>query len=720
MERFAASLRQHDAHRLVELICLDIGSLENWIVQGLPQSGIETVFNNAINLIEKKVIQSNNQVSILTFDLSQYWMSPISTLVNEMCSSIPATLNSSYENGLALSDLLGYLKRKIVLANSDGLKLVYVFKNFDSILKFQDRDGIQHLLNVFQSVCSSSGYQTVNIIQCYRDIEDICQATNFSDYYKIFGTNHFRVTQLDKEQFKIAASNLVSGLSESGKNKLTEISGGCPEHADVVLRFLEKDSLSLEAECLDALNLVFQDWDKILSPEEKEALNYFVANSDFSPEHQFGMKKLSRKGIMLEIDGKFSIGSPLYFRYLTNKTTVQSNNRKVFIRSFTNLMPLHRDLLEDLFRSRYYLEWKYLQAPTTNNATVYYIYGEDKDGAPYRPCIVKIDKVERSASEKKNLVKAIDLLGSSLVPGIAKCMTRSGYEAIVMEYASADNRTHTTSQFANYYHEKTSREIAELLNRVLGQALFPLYRTQEIKPRALRKIYFLPIPERGEADEISKIAQKSCYYDQVMEQICIPEMGLILPNPGELLKPSSGSGNASPYSKLFGNSYPFGLCLSHGDLNPRNFLIDGVNNIHLIDFTEMKPESPRFKDFTRIEAEIKFKLVEINKENFNSLLALEFLLAEAKTPEQLKRIEILPLNANTAKLVTSVSIIRSQARRICMEDIGDNQFYIEYMLGLLAQTLRIAIFKEYVNELQQEFAVLSAAFISHRLLGELN
>lgn len=55
-----------------------------------------------------------------------------------------------------------------------------------------------------------------------------------------------------------------------------------------------------------------------------------------------------------------------------------------------------------------------------------------------------------------------------------------------------------------------------------------------------------------------------------------------------------------------------------------------------------------------------------------------------------------------------------------MEDIGDNQFYIEYMLGLLAQTLRIAIFKEYVNELQQEFAVLSAAFISHRLLGELN
>jgi hypothetical protein len=153
-------------------------------------------------------------------------------------------------------------------------------------------------------------------------------------------------------------------------------------------------------------------------------------------------------------------------------------------------------------------------------------------------------------------------------------------------------------------------------------------------------------------------------------------------------------------------------------MNPRNLLIDGIGNIYLIDFSEMKDEEKgtRFLDMVRLEAETKFKLAVLDSQSLDAFIAMEQLLIEARTLEDINRIRSLPLEAEARKMIAAVCALRQVARQISTEPADDPALDYEYKLGLLAQTLRISLFGNYLTEVEQEYAVVSSALLTDWLI----
>jgi hypothetical protein len=720
MGHLSEKLRERDIQELTELVVPRLGQVANWLVQGLPGCGVEEVFAGLVENLQTEVAGSQN-VSLIELDLSSYWTGPISQCVEAMLALMPAlaepTASTDAEEDQTFSVLLSKLRETVSTLAESGWRFIFVFEHFDAVLKFLESDQVQHLLNTFQSLCYNPRYHTVNIIQCFRDIDDICQATNCSDYYKIFGSNYYRVANVPGKTLEKMLRDADPGLNAPIIHQIVELSAGYPEHAEVLLRFAGDvgDNISIDQLALDAPGLTFHEWENCLTTEETAVLLAIRGEQSLGLEHSAGRRKLQRKGIVVEKNGKFRIASPLFELFLSDRRGKVDEKQTVFVRQVGNLSDVHRKMLEQLFHGHYYIEWKLLQAPLPGNATVYLVTGEDRNGTPYRPCIVKIDNAQRSASEIKNLEEARAMLGS-LVPNLLKQHSLGGQEAVILEYATGDNKGYSVQQFADFYQERSAEEIDDLLNRVLGQALYPFYRKQMCKQEVARRLYFLPRLHQGEYDQIAELAKRSSFYQSSDDTLRLPGIDTPLSNPGIYLRPPPESAAPdSPYGRFFLLKRPVGLCFTHGDLNPRNFLIDGIGNVHLIDFCEMRRDGARFMDFVRLEAEVKFKLTEVTPASLESMLALESLLVEASTEKQLERLKQLPLGVLARKMVYAVAALRQIARSICEEAIDDLQFDAEYKLGLLAQTMRISLFQDYLNEPQREFAVLSSALLVHRL-----
>lgn len=713
MGQLSKLLRKKDVRHIVDLIIPEYKRGVNWIVQGLPDSGVELVFSELVSALRAD-ISDNSKIHLIELDFSSFWTKPLSSSIAFINGTITEELYREQEVDNITTDistLLAGLSSMIEKYALKGHWFVFVFEHFDAISKFPEPDNVQYFLNVLQELCYNTKYHCSNIVQCYRDIDDICRTTNYSDYYKIFGSNHFRVTAIPEKKLHDSLLEEASDLGDSAIRRIVELSAGYPEHADVVLRFArEKEFSEVEQFCLDALDLSFKKWEDTLTPGERDVLRVIKDMQVLEPEHFSDKNKLRRKGIVQEKDNSFRIASPLFALYLSEQHGKTDDKQKVFLRRAGNLVnSAHIHLLEKLFNGRYYVEWKLLQRPLPGDATVYLITGEDQNGNSYRPCIVKIDSHEKIVSEVENMEKARDMLGP-IVPEVLDRYNFKGQEAIIIEYATGANYDYSVKQFADFYREKSAAEVENLIFSVLRQAMFPFYKNQKLEQKAAKQFYYLPRLHQGEFEQIDAIAQRSKYFlDDELNISIIPKK---LPVPGTYLRPNKeGLESNSPYGRLFVAKRSMGTCYVHGDLNPRNFLVDGIGNIHLIDFSEMKEGWARFLDFVRLEVEIKFKLTEFLPSSLDSMLAVETLLVNLVSPSESGLLKSLPLEPSTQKMICAVTALRKTAWSLCEKSENEATFNLEYKIGLLAQTLRISLFQDYLSEVQQEFAVLSSAML---------
>lgn len=611
MAHLSMKIRHTEIDRLIGFVISGSGQWTSWIVQGLPGCGVEEVFASLVEQLRTRTAGSED-VRLIELDFASYWTEPVSRCVEALLWAMPIAADSPNSQDQTLGNLLSQLRKAVTMIAETGCQTIFVFDHFDAVLKFSKPDELQHLLSTLQSLCYNPRYRSANIVQCHRDVEDICQTTNYSDYYKVFGSNHHRVSRVSNTFLRKELADSDHNLDASEIDQIVDLCAGYPEHVEVLLRFAAEDNgVSIEEFALDALALTFLEWENCLTPEESAALHAVRSAGSLRPEHFAGIRKLQRKGIITEKNGRLAVASPLFESYLVDRSGHIDDEQAVFVRQGGSLSSVHRNMLEQLFHGHYYLEWQLMQSMVPGNATVYLITGEDQRGIPYRPCIVKIDNAERAASEGKNIDTARAMLGS-LVPNVLSRLSLKGQEAVVLEYASGDNRGYSVQQFADFYRERTATEVEHVINRVFGQALHPLYRQQVIRPQIGRRLYFLPRLHLGEFDEIAKIARQSRFHSSETDALMLPGFDAELPNPGVYMRPPAESAQpTSPYGWFFLEKRPVGLCFVHGDLNPRNLLIDGIGNVHLIDFCQMKQEGARFLDFVRLEAEIKFKLTEL-------------------------------------------------------------------------------------------------------------
>ena len=81
--------------------------------------------------------------------------------------------------------------------------------------------------------------------------------------------------------------------------------------------------------------------------------------------------------------------------------------------------------------------------------------------------------------------------------------------------------------------------------------------------------------------------------DPQAEEVDCPEIGARLPNPYRFLRRPAG---AAP-----GERRRWPVCITHGDLNPNNVLLDEKENLYVIDFSETRVRNA-VSDFARLEA----------------------------------------------------------------------------------------------------------------------
>ncbi|MBK9712770.1 MAG: hypothetical protein IPO81_15875 [Kouleothrix sp.] len=711
-----ADLYRNHLERAYRIVLPHQDSLpQSLIVDGLPQCGVEKVIQLLVDRIRSEWAAPARRI-VVELNLSTCQLKPIAYLVQILIDSIGATGHISppatSDRGNEWSSLLAHLREEVLTVAERNGQLIFILDDFDTMLKFK-RDEAQDLLNTFQSIGYEQRYRTAFIIRCYRDIQDICRETNYSDFYKIFGTNHHRVSRVSDQMIEQFVKARIPNDDPEIYQRIVQLSAGYPEHAELLMRHVGVDE-NLERQALDDLTLVFDEWMSCLTPDEQHILRLLANNQTLDDQYIFIQRKLIRKALLQ--DSGVKIASPLLQRYLLDQVGKISGNQPPFIRRSSTLSKAHRYMLERLFQGRHYIEWKVLQNLTPDDATVYQISGEDSNGVPYRPCVVKVHLSSNIDTELERTSQARDMLGS-IVPNLLGHANYENMKAIAFEYATGDNSGFKVHQFAEFYNSEPIENITTLLRRLFEQVLWPFYSRQSLKVVSVSSLYFLPRIRQGEYDRLADLFRRNPLYDRDIERQVIPGITRPLANPGIVLRPENNMPQ-SAHSRIFGERREVGLCRVHGDINPRNVLIDGIDHIHIIDFATMKDDGARFIDFTRAEAEIKFKLTEVEdtQDSFRAMVYVERLISEASSDEDFTFLAHLPFTANIAKMVASVAVIREAARRICQFPISASALEFEYKTALLAQTLRIALYDEYLSRSQQHLAITSAALLTERLL----
>jgi hypothetical protein len=158
------------------------------------------------------------------------------------------------------------------------------------------------------------------------------------------------------------------------------------------------------------------------------------------------------------------------------------------------------------------------------------------------------------------------------------------------------------------------------------------------------------------------------------------------------------------FAGIINNSRSVPCSLIHGDLNPRNFLVDGAENIHVIDFSTLK-EGPTAKDFVRLEAELLLMLPQVvTCAEFSSLCTL---LLGAIPADAAAVLASAPLGLPVRRVVESVAAIRAQLSRACDCAIDP----VEYYASLALTATRIALFDDYLTP-SSSFAALLLATLA--------
>lgn len=715
-----SEIRHRDAERVRELMLPKLDEVpRSLIIQGLPGCGGEQVFADLGAWLRTEWVRAGNRI-LVEKNLATFWVKPVAHLVRSIRGDVRGTSPDAAISGktetaeVELETELVQMRGDVLRHAQAGGQVIFMLDNFDVLLKFPEPDQVQNLLNTFQSLGYEHQYRTAFIVCCHRDIEDICQAVNYSDFHKIFATNHHRVSRVSSQEIERFVCQQFPEHDSRQIESIVSLSAGYPEHAELLLRCTGPEE-EISRQAVDALALIFEEWMSCLTADEQQVVELVVHGQTLGYEHLFAQKKLLRKEVLVEKDGITRIVSPLFASHLMARVGKTRDDRVPCVRKASLLSDVHCSLLEQLFQGRYYLEWRFLQSPRPGDATVYLISGEDRRGVNYRPCIVKIHRSDVIDQELNRTAKARDLLGPA-VPTVLAQASLKGQKAVIFEYATVENRSFEVYQFAEFYRTQPTERVVNLLRRLFSQVLWPFYQTQLNRSRSASRLYFLPRLDQGEFDKLAEIARRSHFYDPDRDAFALPGWQEPLSHPATILRPGDNDPTYA-YHKLFLEKRDAGLCLVHGDVNPRNFLIDGVGNIHLIDFAAMKEEGGRFLDLTRLEAEIKFKLTDVSSlEELLSLVAVERLLAEACDDTALTMVANLPFADEVAKMVAAVATLRRVARSICQEKIEDTDFELEYKTALLAQTLRLSLHEDYLDGLQQEFAVISAALVTQHLL----
>lgn len=155
-------------------------------------------------------------------------------------------------------------------------------------------------------------------------------------------------------------------------------------------------------------------------------------------------------------------------------------------------------------------------------------------------------------------------------------------------------------------------------------------------------------------------------------------------------------------------------CITHGDFNPHNLLVDNTGHIWLIDFQETG-QSHILRDVALLDSSIRFQLLPAEQATLQERLQMEeVLLDNTRLSNQVEQLATSFSTGNPAlaKAYATVVHLHKLARRLVEHNPSDD--ISEYYIALFYSALNTLQFFS-LPSTQREHALLSASLLADRL-----
>ncbi len=255
--------------------------------------------------------------------------------------------------------------------------------------------------------------------------------------------------------------------------------------------------------------------------------------------------------------------------------------------------------------------------------------------------------------------------------------------------------------FGEFYQRSTVAQIKEVLDRLFRDTCGSWYASRSpLQPLNLTQEYehlFGYLPEK-----LGQIITEQLNEVQGKQHLQFARLsgGRTFPNP--IL--------ATAHLKLVRPTY---TCMTHGDFNPHNLLVDQTGNIWLIDF-QGTGQSHILRDVAMLDSVVRFHLLLAGEVSLEDRLQMEEALSEIEHFSQIDTLSDRFATSNPAlsKAYATVVHLRTIARRMVDQNPTDDMS--EYFIALLYNALHTLPFSDLHSD-QRSHALLSASLLTSKL-----
>ena len=329
----------------------------------------------------------------------------------------------------------------------------------------------------------------------------------------------------------------------------------------------------------------------------------------------------------------------------------------------------------------------------------FHVTGYDSEGRRMLPTVLKIGSTaltHREEEAHRNFVEKYILNNSTSIMGSASCGDWAGLRYNFLGITGPGSRI---SWLRDHYAARPVTDLVPLFETVFTNILKPWHG----QPRWEN---FRPYEEHNPLQlfpHILEDAEKHLGISPDNRIIECRELHCSLPNPYYFLK--------HEYPRRKGTSLPWYKCVTHGDLNLQNILLDEKENIYIIDFSETRIRNA-VADFARMEAQLKFQMTRLEtEEDLSNLLEFELGLAEPSRMSEPPPFRYNGSDVMVAKAYEIIRLLRHYADKVTIFEENP----VPYLLALLEWTYPFVSFKD-GTPLMMRFSACSAAILCRKII----
>ncbi|MCK4313121.1 MAG: phosphotransferase, partial [Candidatus Cloacimonetes bacterium] len=300
----------------------------------------------------------------------------------------------------------------------------------------------------------------------------------------------------------------------------------------------------------------------------------------------------------------------------------------------------------------------------------------DKDGRRLLPTVLKIGSIKDTENEVNayhNFVIKFILNNSTTIMGTTY---HGDFGGLRYNFVGINGPDSKLTWLTDYYKKLPAEKLIPIFDRIFTDVLKPWYGQPKWE-----LIY--PFKEHNPCEMFPLIFESletSLGISAETKTIFCEELNIELPNPYHFLKYEYPK--RKEFSKLWYKS------ITHGDLNMQNILLDEVENIYIIDFSETKTRNI-ISDFARLEPIFKIEMTKLETEtDLKNLLEFEAGIADANSIKEVPKYIYHGNDPMVKKAYKMICKVREYANIVTLFDDD----IVPYLIAILEWTYPIVCY----------------------------